>query len=156
VFTDTCMESAHGDLQDEVQTDRQAWYWCLNWGERLDITILLDTHFTCIFFIYYWMQYYQSIWGRTNPVCSAPGSGNSYCIRYITQEGMTPPWDVCQGRPNSTRPNADNHSILYRLGTTMKGAHCYISRTLILWYYVKGCLFYIDLLIHLKVIKTLF
>ena len=31
----------------------------------------------------------------------------------------------------------------------------HISRTLLLWYYVKCCLFYMGMLLHLKVIKTL-
>jgi hypothetical protein len=44
---------------------------------------------------------------------------------------------------------------LYRLGLTVKGAHCYISRTLLLWFYVKGCLFYMNLSLHVKVIKAL-
>jgi hypothetical protein len=64
---------------------------------------------------------------------------------------------VCQGSPITSRRNADGHSICigWEWKWKMNGAHCYIGITLLLWCYEKGCLFYMDLLLLLKIIKTL-
>ena len=133
-------------LHTAVSNWRETWY-------HETMNILLD-HFNLSFFIIEFNGVRQY------------GEGETRCILHQDQvtpgvyrtphRKVWPPWHVYQGSPINTKQNADGHKdTLYQLGKTIKGAHCYISRTLILWYYVKGCLFYMDLLLHLKVIKTL-
>ena len=77
-----CLE----ELTDGLDTDVS------EWRERpgtLHKNVRNTTFTSIVFFSFFLIELYQSIWGERNPVYSAPGSGYSCCIRDTTQEGLT-------------------------------------------------------------------